>query len=315
MGDPAESSDMNGCPVGILEWVRCLRGIAAAVLTGACVVACGADDAAQSGSEPGTGTPVARAAPPSMAERSSVGTGITCDDGNWAACVHDGNALQRSGEPAQAVAHYQRACGGGYAPGCGELAHAYQVGHGIARDLDLARDLYRSGCEGGHARSCSRLGALYLEGIGVARDLALAVAYSDEGCRAQDGLGCVNLGLMHQRAEGVPKDTQLAARLFRKGCEADEAAACRYLGEAYAGGLGVVADAKLAASLNIRACLKGDGPACGNAGVNYQVGLGVRANPARAAEYFGRACDAGEQRYCELLERFERGGTELKLSE
>ena len=44
----------------------------------------------------------------------------------------------------------------------------------------------------------------------------------------------------------------------------------------------------------------------GSADTTFQVGAGTAQDPKRAAELFARACKAGEQRFCELLQRFRQ---------
>ncbi|HEX7478169.1 MAG TPA: tetratricopeptide repeat protein [Polyangiales bacterium] len=237
----------------------------------------------------------------------------SCNSGEQSACVsladRRKNDLKASPQDMQEMlALYQTACDRGAADGCAGLASTYQLGLGVSRDLPKALALYSQACNARSARGCSRLGALYLAGAGVPKSAERAIGYSQAGCDGDDALGCVNAGLMAERGDGLPREPAHARELYEKACRLGEGAGCRQLGSLYAAGFaGEPANPKLALIWSEKACRLKDGAGCGNAGMSYQVGFGVAANPARAASLYKSACDYGEQRFCQLLERFARG--------
>lgn len=236
-----------------------------------------------------------------------------CGAGDAKACITLGDRIKRdlkaTPERLQEMTRaYQTACDRAAADGCAALGSAYQQGLGVPRDPARARELYTRACNAKSGRGCSRLGALYLMGVGVEKSAERAIGYSQAGCDAGDALGCVNLGLMCERGDGLPQDGQRAHELYDKACRLGEGAGCRQLGSLYATGFASEPpNPKLSLMWSEKACRMRDATGCGNAGMNYQVGFGVASNPVRAASLYLSACRLGEQRFCDLLERFKQG--------
>jgi len=74
--------------------------------------------------------------------------------------------------------------------GCRFLAHAYEEGIGVIRDMTKAAVFYQRACDGDEMRACGDLGTLYLQGTGVARDAAKAVTLYQKACSGGDAMAC-----------------------------------------------------------------------------------------------------------------------------
>lgn len=82
----------------------------------------------------------------------------SCDQGNAAGCFGSGliymyGANSGVPEPQKAVNYYYKACVGGDAVACANLAMAYDNGQGVKEDKDQAAQLYEVACQGGDSRS------------------------------------------------------------------------------------------------------------------------------------------------------------------
>lgn len=63
-------------------------------------------------------------------------------------------------------------------------------------DLKHAADLYKRACDGGNASSCNNLAIQYANGQGVPRDDKKAADLYKRSCDAGDKAGCKNLAHM-----------------------------------------------------------------------------------------------------------------------
>jgi TPR repeat protein len=210
---------------------------------------------------------------------------------------------------AQAAALYRKACDGGSALGCRNLALMYSAGNGVSQSYAQALTLYRKACTGGDAGSCSNLGLMYANGTGVSQDYTQAVTLYRKGCDAGDRTGCNNLGLMFAKGTGVPQDYAQAMALYRQACDAGVTASCSNLGLMYAEGTGVPRDYTQAVTLYRKACDAGDIVSCSNLGGMYANGTGVSQDYAQAVTLYRKACDAGITASCGNLGVMYANGT------
>lgn len=209
----------------------------------------------------------------------------------------------------QAAALYRKACDGGSAFGCRNLALKYSVGNGVSQSYSQAATLYRKACKEGDAGSCSNLGLLYANGTGVSQDYAEAVTLDREACDAGDRVGCSNLGLMYSEGTGVSRDYTQAVALYRKACDAGLTASCSNLGLMYANGTGVTRDYNEAVTLYRRGCDGGDVVSCGNLGEMFANGKGVPQDYTQAVTLIRKGCDAGIVVSCSNLGLLYANGT------
>ncbi|MEO0467163.1 MAG: TonB family protein [Pseudomonadota bacterium] len=90
---------------------------------------------------------------------------------------------------------YEAACSGGVMEACHDLAHSYENGYGVPKDIGRAQVFFSRACDGNLAQSCSILGLLYHTGQidepgGEPAMLQKAKTYYDRGCQGGDALGC-----------------------------------------------------------------------------------------------------------------------------
>lgn len=125
----------------------------------------------------------------------------SCEQGNAAGCFGTGliymyGANTGVPEPQKAANYYYKACVGGDAVACANLAMAYDNGQGVKEDKNQAAQLYEVACQGGDSLGCTNIGWMYANGVGVKKDYQKALAYYNSACQLGSDLGCYNLGLM-----------------------------------------------------------------------------------------------------------------------
>jgi TPR repeat protein len=58
---------------------------------------------------------------------------------------------------AAAAPLYKRACEGGVAASCYELALLHEIGSAVPKDRDRANALFKQACSGGDTRACAKV--------------------------------------------------------------------------------------------------------------------------------------------------------------
>ncbi len=118
-----------------------------------------------------------------------------------------------------AVALFERACDGGHAPGCTNLAAMYGEGLGVAKDEAKSVVLYQRACDADEALSCVNLAMMYETGRdGLAQDERRARTLYERGCTGGNAPGCTNLAVMHGQGRGGTRDEARAVEFYRKAC-------------------------------------------------------------------------------------------------
>ncbi len=123
-----------------------------------------------------------------------------------------------------------------------QLAYAYDVGRGVARDQEQAAAWYRKSAEQGNPAAQNSLGSLYQNGEGVAPDDAEAVRWYRKSADQGYGEAFANLGYMYDRGLGVREDKEKAVSLYRQGAEKFNPTSMLNLGVSYWKGEGVRKD-------------------------------------------------------------------------
>jgi hypothetical protein len=139
-----------------------------------------------------------------------------------------------------------------------EFARVERAGEDAVR---FAGDTARA-CDGGDARACFNLANKYEEGIGVPRDMAYAHGIYARLCDRGRGLACHRLGELLLWDSGPPKDEPRALRLFGQACDLGFAGSCAELGDFHAYGRHAEADLGAALRWHARACTIGYHAAC-----------------------------------------------------
>lgn len=151
-----------------------------------------------------------------------------CEQDNDATSCYNLGALSMSGvvegekNPARAADFLRRACTGGHADACYNLAQLYRkqmIGTGRENAREAAR-YFSLACEAGSAAGCFNLAYLFQHGIGCPRDESLAVKVYHRACADTDkpvADACFNLGVMTKQVSH-----------FKRACDLGMAEACRY---------------------------------------------------------------------------------------
>lgn len=230
----------------------------------------------------------------------------SCDQGNPAGCFGSGLIYMygaSSGVPDEqkGVNYYYKACTGGDAVACANLAIAYDNGKGVKEDKAQAAQLYEVACQGGDSLGCTNTGWMYANGVGVKKDYEKSLAYYNRACQLGSDLGCYNLGLMSNAYNiyGMTKDKMNYVEMNYVACEQGDIVGCGNLGWMYAtGSSGAEQSYYNAAKYLTRACDAGHMQSCNNLAVLYDGGFGVRQDKRKAIELFGLACDYGIETGC-----------------
>ncbi len=68
-----------------------------------------------------------------------------CSVGCINSCDTLGDQVVRD-DPARAAALWKKSCDEGFAPACSSLSDLYEVGRGVAKDLEKAKQLFKRAC-------------------------------------------------------------------------------------------------------------------------------------------------------------------------
>jgi uncharacterized protein len=127
-----------------------------------------------------------------------------------------------------------------------ELAGAYFVGHGVARDEKQAAYWYEKAANAGDPGAQLQIGFFYEAGIGVERNPARAAKWFERAMAGGSVSAKVNLGVAYTWGLGVRKDPEFATQLFREAAEKGNGPGACFLADAYYFGVGVPKDAEKA---------------------------------------------------------------------
>jgi len=148
-----------------------------------------------------------------------------------------------SGNYRAARGHFEAAAQAGSAEGMHLLGALYYQGHGVAKDLTRAVELFSKAANLGYAPSLSNLGLMYSMGDGVPKDLKKALELSTKAAETGDPLAQFNLAQSYRLGdEVVARDYKKAAHWYRKAAEAGNPKAQNEYGLMFAQGQGVPLD-------------------------------------------------------------------------
>src|SRR5438132_3841645 len=101
-----------------------------------------------------------------------------------------------------APADLDKACKGGRAAACYELANAYKSARGVPRDLKKAADLWRRACKLGDKDACADDAFALVLGTGQYADPVPALARLEKYCKQGQQRACGNLGTLFAQGYG-----------------------------------------------------------------------------------------------------------------
>lgn len=196
-------------------------------------------------------------------------------------------------DPSQADQLFAKACEGGNATACVNLAYRY-----YESNPSQAATLAERACAEGLAMGCEVVGELSHFGRGVPKDTRKAFRYYKAACDGGDHAGCTNTGLLLSgAATDIPKNDALGALYYKRACDGGEPTACGNLGLKYEFGVAVKKDPRQAVELFDRACRMSGGGDCLRIAIAHQAGFGVARDDSKARELYARACSQPESSF------------------
>jgi hypothetical protein len=200
---------------------------------------------------------------------------------------------RRDDDPAKANGFFTKACDGGHAGACNDLAVAYERGHGVAKDEAKALSLYDTACNSGAALACRNLGIAFRQGIGTPKDIERGLKASERSCDLGDEHGCLASGTGYANGIGAKVDADKAIKHFEVACTKGLVEACGYLGTLLVvGGAGAAKDLARGTTLLTDACESKRPEACNNLGILARDGIISLDDPNgdKRWAYFEKAC-------------------------
>jgi TonB family protein len=174
-----------------------------------------------------------------------------CDDGNLRDCeilaglLASGRGVER--DRARSRELYERACQGGLASSCEQLARSL-----MPEDWDRARALFEQACDGGAGWSCLEAGMMRNRIKDGAQDLKGAAEYYAKACDAGLPTGCMFGGDAYRTGKGVARGPSRGLALLERGCELGDPMSCLAAAVMYERGEAGTIDLARAAELRAR---------------------------------------------------------------
>ena len=211
-----------------------------------------------------------------------------------------GAALRSRGSPDAPAPNVpsEAACAARQPGACLALAAVLAKNTSVTRDVERARELYKSECDVGTLVACNALGALY----GAARDYVKAVVLYDRACKGGLARGCLNLGSVHYDVGGALRNDELATHEFLGACEGGEPLGCYNLAAAYAEGRGVKKDFAKSLMFARRACDGGAPEGCARVMAASVKGEGTTQDIKGGLAGLDDACTRGQGASCSQLQ-------------
>lgn len=144
---------------------------------------------------------------------------------------------------ADAIANTMCTGASGSADGCLTLGVALKQravrGHRSADEVDSAR-AFEHACERGATAACGLAGVAYSLGEGVAKNTELAFQLFNRACDQQDGPSCDAIGSMYQHGVLVQEDANRARKSYELACSLGTASGCTHVRELQTRGVPVL---------------------------------------------------------------------------
>eukprot|EP01105_Mastigella_eilhardi_P015598 TRINITY_DN3572_c0_g1_i5.p1 TRINITY_DN3572_c0_g1~~TRINITY_DN3572_c0_g1_i5.p1 ORF type:complete len:379 (+),score=81.45 TRINITY_DN3572_c0_g1_i5:272-1408(+) len=174
----------------------------------------------------------------------------------------------------------------------GDLAHAYEIGFGVQKDMQKAAALFQRAAEAGNVQAMIKSAFCLLDGEGVARDAEKARTLLQRAADAGSSGALFLLGHCYEY-RFVPRDNERAVTFYQRASDAGDLQAMAQLGKCILNGNGVAKDPARAVSLLERAAGTGESGAMVTLGRCLAKGEGVPRDLFRAQALFQQAADEG----------------------
>jgi len=126
--------------------------------------------------------------------------------------------------------NYLNSCLNGNGQGCRDISTLYELGFGVAKNMQKALYYVEKGCELNHASSCNRAGNFYDYGYAGAVNKEKAASYYMKGCELNSGIACNNIGNAYMNGKGVVKNLALSETYLQKSLQLNYTSAYNNLG-------------------------------------------------------------------------------------
>ena len=232
-----------------------------------------------------------------------------CRLGSLLSCVHFGYHLRAGAggvatdEP-RAIRLWQLACNAGEPTGCTAL----HLHHFEQHQWRAALAYGSRACLGGDAESCANMATLAFEGRGTRRNQAAAFGLWQRACKMRDYAACDRAGFMMLFGiAGSRRDPEAACEMLSHACEAPGQHGCGNLALCFEHGLGGRRDLGEAIALNLRACLeRGDARGCVRAGLLVEESSSDPDHRSKALDLYERGCAMPPEQSCMSLDELQR---------
>ena len=175
------------------------------------------------------------------------------------------------------------------------LGLRYELGLGVEKDMNLAKESYKKAMEEDNRDAYTRLGFIQIKENKTERHVKNGFSYLEKALNMGDKNALLDLGEIYLKGITVPRDMNKAKEYYQKGMELN-------IKEAY--GLlshielfnseSIVIDYKSIKEIVTKGSKLNDGNSSKILGYLYQNALGVKKNERLAEKYYLKAIDEGE---------------------
>ena len=174
-----------------------------------------------------------------------------------------------------------------------QLAGAYLVGKGVAKDPAQSAYWFRKAADQGDPGAQNQLGYMYVWGLGVERDNEKAFRWFARAAGDGSQQAKLNMAVMYLKGMGVTRDTALGRSLLTDLAGKRNGRAEDYLGQIYLEGVDVPADSATAEQWFARAARDKNPEGEYAIGQLYSVGAGHEHDFGKAAKLLRESAHEG----------------------
>ena len=173
------------------------------------------------------------------------------------------------------------------------LAHSFEKGIDVEKNLQKALEFYTLAAQQGNPVAQKCMGNFYYFGIAVEKNLSKAVEFFTTSAKQGNADAQTNLGNCYKNGTGVERDVDKAVELYMQASLQNNAVAQFMLGCCNAKGIGLAKNDKKAFEFYKSAAKQNHAQAQNNLGFCYSQGVGVQQNWNKAFKYYHRAAAQG----------------------
>ncbi|MDH3335778.1 MAG: sel1 repeat family protein [Rhodospirillaceae bacterium] len=153
----------------------------------------------------------------------------------------EGLKMVRAGQWMAALEEFKPLANEGHAASQFSIGLIYQLGRGVKKDQDMARQMYIKAAKQGYWPAYNNLAKMFLDGDGIPQSNATAFKLFEKAAE-NHAQAKNNLARMYENGWGVEKNINTAIRLYEESGDAGFIPSYFKLGELYEQGQGVDKD-------------------------------------------------------------------------